>query len=88
MKMVEVFMDCLLRARHCARPVHSAADSLLSTYCMPGSVQGARDSRVNKNSIPALLAGGQMVKLLFSLNYCSDLLSVYKQYLCSGRPEF
>lgn len=46
-------MECLLRARRCARPVHSPAGSSLSTYCMPGSMQGARDSRVNKNSIPA-----------------------------------
>lgn len=85
-KMVEVLMECLLRARHCARPVHSPADSLLSTYCMPGSMQGARDSRVNKHSIPALLEGGQMVELL--LPHRSGLLSVYKQCLCSGRLEF
>lgn len=54
MEMVAFLMECLLRARHRARPVHSPADSSLSTYYMPGSMQGARDSRVNKNSIPAL----------------------------------
>lgn len=54
LEMAVFLMECLLRARRCARPVHSPADSSLSTYCMPGSMQGARDSRVNKNSIPAL----------------------------------
>lgn len=75
-------MACLLRARRCARPVHSPADSLLSTYCMPGSVQGARDSRVNElngNSTPALLEGGQTVKRHRSLGYSCGLLHVYRQ---------
>lgn len=49
---------------------------------MPGSVQGARDSRVdglNVNSTPALLEGGQMVKRHRSLSYCRGLLHVYWQ---------
>lgn len=58
-EMVGFLTEWLLRARHCARPVHSPADSSLSTSCMPGSMQGARDSRVNKNSIPALPAGAR-----------------------------
>lgn len=37
MDIVEFLVEYLLRARHCARPVHSPADSSLSTYCAPAA---------------------------------------------------
>lgn len=35
--------------------VGSCIRHLLTTYYMPGSVLGAKDSGVNKNSVPAVL---------------------------------
>lgn len=61
-KTVVVLMACLLRARHCARPVHSPADSLLSTYCMPGrqqaGCQGFHGEWIKCKQYPCSAGGG------------------------------